>query len=280
MSVNPLKKYSEKPGTYITLPSGGKYYKTPPKLTADGELEVRPMTAGDELKLKNPDGLMNSDGLFQVIEHIVPGIEHAQEIPIPDLDSIVIGMRIATYGEMMDIGAKCPKCNHKDEYQINLRHVLVGAKKIEAADQVEIGELKINLRPYTAESSTLLSLYQVELARAARSFELAQSTDKESHKKEMLELVKRGSRLIFEIASKHIVSVETPDDGIVTDQKFIEEWLSELIAPEYQIIRDAVAALSEERVDRKMTVTCPNCENKISLEAIFDPANFFGTSSL
>jgi len=280
MTDNPLKKYSERPGTYVTLPSGGRFYKTRPRLSADGELEIRPMTAGDELKIKNPDGLMNSDGIFQVLEHIAPGIERASEIPTPDFDIIIVGMRIATYGDTMDVGAKCPKCGHDEEYQINLTNVLANATQITAPDEITIGDLKVKLRPHTAESSTILSQFQVQIARAARQFELAAVTEKEEHQKQLAEMMKRGSELIFEVASNHIVSVETPEGEIVDDPKFINEWLVELTAPEYQKIRDAVQELSTECVDRNMKIVCPQCSHDFSVEVTFDPANFFGTSSL
>mgnify|MGYP000978710000 FL=1 len=280
MTENPLKKYSERPGTYITLPSGGRYYDTPPRMTADDELEVRPMTASDEIRLKNPDGLMNSDSLYQVIEHIAPGITDARKIPTPDLDIIVIGMRIATYGETMNINVRCTKCSHDSEYQINLMGILANARKIEGADQVEIGELKVNIMPHTSESNTMLNNYQVELVRAARAIESAIAADKEPLNQQLSEIIDRGSRLVFEIATKHIRSVETPDGIIVTEPDFIAEFLRELPAPEYQIIRDAVNKLSKEVIDRSVKFKCGECDKENKVEVAFDPANFFANSSL
>lgn len=280
MTDNPLKRYSQRPGTYVALPSGGKYYTVPPKLTADGELEVRPMTASDEIKLKSPDGLMNSNSLYQVIEHVAPGITDGKTIPTPDLDIIVIAMRIATYGKMMDVGARCANCGHDEHYQIDLSRIIASAKKIEAPDSVKVGDLTVNLRPHTSESNTLLSTYQIEVGRAVRHFELASATDKPEHSRNLHETITRGSELLFDILTKTIVSVETPEDETITDEKFIRDWLEDLASPDYQIIRDAVNELSQERVNRKMKFQCAKCEHHNEVEVSFDPANFFGSSSL
>lgn len=279
MSENPLKKYSQRPGTYVKLPSGGRYYNDPPKMSADGELEVRPMTAMDEIRLKNPDGLLNSEALFQVIEHVAPGINDAREIPTPDLDLIVIAMRIATYGELMDVSSSCKKCSETEVYQMNLSGVIASAKTIDAPDSVKIDDLTVNIKPHTAESNTMLSNYQVEIARAARQFEQASIDQKQKTNDMLADIMKKGSKLLFEIAAKHIVSVTTPD-GEINDKEFIREWLEELKAPDYQKIRDGVNALSKECVNRKMSYTCSKCETRNEVEVTFDPANFFGASSL
>jgi hypothetical protein len=278
--TNPLKKYSQRPGTYVALPSSGRYYIDLPALTADGELEVRPMTASDEIRLKSPDGLMNSNSLYQVIEHVAPGIVNGKNIPTPDLDVIVIAMRIATYGKMMDVGARCAKCGHDEQYQIDLSSIIAGARKITAPDSVKVGDLTVNLRPHTSESNTMLSTYQIEVSRAARHFELASISDKPEHSKNLRDAIIRGGDLLFEILAKTIVNVETPDEDVITDETFIREWLKDLAAPDYQIIRDAVNELSQECVNRKMKFQCAKCEHKNEVEVSFDPANFFGSSSL
>lgn len=280
MSDNPLMKYSARPGTYVTLPSKGKYYQNEIELTADGELEIRPMTASDEIRLKNPDGLMNSNSLYQVIEHIAPAIKNAKNMPTPDLDVIVIGMRIATYGEMMDVISKCQECNHEDTYQINLTQILAGAKSITAPDVIKIGDLEVTLRPQTSESKTMMNNYKVEVSRAARQLEHSTASGEDEINSEFVKILQKGSSLIFEIAAKHIVSVSTPDDETITDHATIYEWLDDMAAPDYQVIRDAVNLLSEEVINRNFKFACTECENVNDVEVSFDPANFFGTSSL
>ena len=59
--TNPLLKAYRSSSLYISLPSGGKFYKEKPKLSADGELAVYAMTARDELITKTPDALFNGE---------------------------------------------------------------------------------------------------------------------------------------------------------------------------------------------------------------------------
>ena len=42
-------------------------------------------------------------------------------MPITDLDTVLIGIRIASYGEKMDYTSTCSKCNNVDEYELDLR---------------------------------------------------------------------------------------------------------------------------------------------------------------
>jgi len=280
LAENPLKQYSKRPGTFVSLPSDGKFYTVPPEMSADGEIEIRPMTASDEIKLKNPDGLMNSESLFQVIEHIAPGIANAKDIPTPDLDIIVIGMRLATYGQFMDVNVTCKNCSHTENYQINLSNVLASAGKITAPDKVNVGGLVVSIRPHTTESNTMYSNYQVELLRAARMVETNVMENKEPLNKQLAEIMAKGSQILYEIAMNHVTSVMMPDGNSITDKSLIKEWLADLAAPDYQLVRDAVNALSKEQIDRNVSFHCTQCETENKVEVSFDPANFFGASSL
>ena len=41
-----------------------------------------------------------------------------------DLDTILIGIRIASYGEKMEYTSTCPKCENADNYEIDLRQFM------------------------------------------------------------------------------------------------------------------------------------------------------------
>ena len=98
-NTNPLNKYFRQAAIHITLPSNGDY---PPHVitpSATGEFPVMPMTAKDEIKFKTPDALMNGQGVVDVIQSCCPDIKDAWQIRSHDLDTILIAIRIATYGE-------------------------------------------------------------------------------------------------------------------------------------------------------------------------------------
>lgn len=282
MNNNPLLKFQTKPGTFVKLPSGGKFYKTAPELSIDGELEVLPMNAMDELQMMNPDGLINNESLFTVISHIAPGIKNVKEIVVPDLDVIFIAMRVITYGPEMDINTTCPKCDQKDSYTMSLLPVLSSIKPISTNTQLIIDNFKINIQPYTLQSQTKLNEYMMNVQRAARKLQNLISDDNsedetDEYKAEMSAAVNKNAQELFKVAAYSIVSVVTDDDSSVTDQSFIFEWLGSLPAPKYQKIKDAITELSKSCINRTFKYVCNNekCKSENELEIDFDPGNFF-----
>ena len=102
--ANPLTKYYRQPAIYIKFPSGGKYYTddivTP---TENGEHAVLPMTAKDDLSFKTPDSLMSGQSTVDVIKSCVPDIKDPWKLVNYDVDTVLIAIRIAGYGETMDL---------------------------------------------------------------------------------------------------------------------------------------------------------------------------------
>ncbi len=110
---NPLNKYFRQPAVYVSLPTEGNYPPTVLEKSQTGEIGVMPMTARDEIKFKTPDALMNGQGVVDVIQSCVPQIKDAWQISNYDLDTILIAIRIATYGETMDINFNVPITNEQ-----------------------------------------------------------------------------------------------------------------------------------------------------------------------
>src|SRR5210317_2475467 len=120
MSSNPLQKHYRQPQLYLTLPSGGQWW---PKNSIDwpttGELAVYSMTAKDELAMKTPDALLNGQATVDVIQSCVPNIKNAWHAPSIDLDTILIAIRIATYGETMELTTKVPNTGEEKAFTID-----------------------------------------------------------------------------------------------------------------------------------------------------------------
>ena len=105
-NTNPLSKYFRQPSVYVGLPSGGNYPPTVMERSQTGEIGVQPMTARDEVIFKTPDALMNGQGVVDVIQSCIPQIKDAWQLINYDLDTVFIAIRIATYGETMNIEFK------------------------------------------------------------------------------------------------------------------------------------------------------------------------------
>lgn len=282
MTNNPLTSYINKPGVYVRLPSGGRFYDHPPTLTADGDIEVHALTAIDELYLKNPDGLFNNDSLNKVIRNVIPNIPDPSEVVTSDLDVLLVAMRIATYGKDMDVGVKCKKCNHLDNYSIDLMNVLATAKTIPDDNEVELKNgLVIKVKPYTIATKSKISEYTYSIAAIARKFQ-ASSNDQDNEKlrKELAAAINNSSSDLIKLTSASVISITTPDDQVVKEQEYIQEFIEKLDAPSYNMMKDKIAELSNETVNRKFNFTCSECGEDNTGEVGFDPANFFDSSSV
>ena len=152
---NPLQKYFRQPKNYVRLPSRGKYY---PVGTLDmpvtGELAVYAMTAKDELTFKTPDALMNGQATVDVIQSCVPSIKNAWFMPSIDLDAVLIAIRLATYGEKMDINITVPNTTIKRDYSLDLRTALDELLLAKFEERLVVGQMQVLVRPVTYKEFT------------------------------------------------------------------------------------------------------------------------------
>jgi hypothetical protein len=284
VSNNPLKEFYTQTGIYVTLPSEGRFYKSPVKTSADGDIEVLPMNAVDEMQFQNPDGLLNNESLIKVLERVVPGISNPREITKPDLDVLLIALRIVTYGKDMDVNTKCTKCNHEAVYAVDLQNILSSAKKISKDNVAMVGELKVYVKPFTIVSQNKLNEYLINIQRTARKFQKQSSAniDDTNVIEEMKAVIGKEIREsaieLFNIAGNLIEKIELPNGEIVENREFINEWLDNVKAPDYKNIREKINELSKEVINREFKYTCAKCETPNTVEVNFDPANFFGLS--
>ena len=151
MSDNPLKDLYRSKSVYLNLPSGGRFYDSGLNLSIDSELGVMPMTAVDEIKLKAPDALFNGDALFDLFKSCVPDIALADEVPTCDVDMILMGIKVATHGEMLEVTSTCAKCEKDGEYEISLPSLMASAQPIDKENVIEtLNEYIQNLNHFKA----------------------------------------------------------------------------------------------------------------------------------
>ena len=175
---NPLNKYFRQASIYVTLPSGTNY---PPHVVTPsetGELGVMPMTAKDEIRFKTPDALMNGQGVVDVIQSCVPNIKDAWEIKSYDLDTILVAIRIATYGETMEINFTVPGAKETVAHTVNLPAILdeLRATKVDGHITLKDG-LKITVRPLTYKDMTSTSLQTFQQQKMYRAIQDSQLPD-------------------------------------------------------------------------------------------------------
>jgi hypothetical protein len=141
ISQNPLFSFMRQPKIFIKLPSGGKFWNQGSlSIPETGEFPVYSMTAKDELMFKTPDALMNGQAIVDVIQSCIPNIKNAWDTPAIDLDTILIAMRLATYGEKMTVSNTIPVLEEEVDFELDLRMLLDQQQNSTWMDQIIIDE--------------------------------------------------------------------------------------------------------------------------------------------
>ena len=282
--ANPLAQYYRKPGTYIELPSAGRYYKVAPKMSDTGELAVYPMTAKDELALKNPDSLLNGEALKQVIASVCPDIADVSEIPAPDIDAILVAMRMTSYGDDMelDVTHGCEESGGKSQrVTVGLGSVLSTSRTIpETLGTVTLANgVVVQLKPYTLEAQSRLLRVQFNTMRQLQGAEANENSTIE----QKADIANRGYdqlvALSQDILASSITVVRLPDGVEVTNFNHIYEWVKNLDRASNERLDEEIKAFGKYGITRTLEVTCDHCKNKFTTDMLFDPTSFFNVGS-
>ena len=278
---NPLNKYFRQPAIYVSLPTGGNY---PPHIVTPsktGEFGVMPMTAKDEIRFKTPDALMNGEGVVDVIQSCVPDLKDAWQIKAYDLDTILIAIRIATYGETMDINFTVPVANEQISHTLNLPAILDSIKSVQIKNECTLKDgLKIEVRPLTYKDITNTSLTTFQQQKLYSSVQDSKMTDEEKTKR-FDESFKALTELSMGLLLRNIEKITTPDGAEVTDPVQIKEFIDNADAG---LITELQDELNELRVQgstkpAKLKATEEQIKKgapaSYEIPVTFDTANFF-----
>jgi len=277
-SSNPLKAFFRQPAIYLKLPSNGSFWpEGSVEFPHNRELPVYPMTAVDEITYRTPDALFSGQSVIDVVQSCIPAIKNAWAMPYIDVNSILIGIRVASYGHAMEVSTVCTNCNHEDDFELDLRHVLNQMKTPDYTKKVEYGDLEIIFRPMTYEEQNQNNLEQYEQQRMISMIPASDLPDEEKILR-MAEVMKNITKLTVRALKTSIAAVRTPS-AVVTDTDHIEEFLSNCDRTVFNIVREQVIALRQANELKPLSLTCTECGTKYDQQLSLDMANFFGPAS-
>ena len=273
--TNPLIQAYKKPALYVTLPSGGDYYKTKPKLSIDNELAVYAMTARDELITKTPDALFNGEATVSLIKSCCPDIVEPETMPVGDLLVILIGIRQASYGKEIDIDVKCPECEFGNQLSLDANVMLSKAKKeiVDTSITLPTG-FKVVCNQYTLRDRTMLQVQQIKQTKMIQGLSDAKLDDIERQDlfgKTFVEI----AELTVNLITNSILSVQGEKIDLVEDKDTIREWLQTITKSDYELIRGKVEELSESGLETEFNANCQECGHSWKTGVDLDIANFF-----
>ena len=279
MTNNPLKKHFRQPKIYIKLPSMGKWWPQGSlEMTENGELPVMSMTGKDEMLVKTADALMNGSATTSMIESCMPSIKDAWSTPRIDLDTIMIAIRIATYGPEMSVETKCPHCSHFNGGDIDLRWVMENIKQPELDPKFVCEDLMLHLKLVDYRAISKLDQDTYEEQRVIR--QLSQEGISTAQRQNILETaVKTLAQKLGMRLAESVAKITTEDGEAVADKEMIADFISNTDKATFDKIRDIINEYNSGYKIPDMTIKCESCDQTYESKLEFDPANFFAPGS-
>lgn len=282
-SSNPLFKHFRQPKLYIRLPSQGNYYPNGAlERTETNEYPVLAMTAKDELMFKTPDALLNGQSTVSVIQSCIPNIKNAWTVPSIDIDAILVAIRIATYGEKMDLEITVPglKENADRGYEIDLRMLLDQMTENVYDNIIDAGDFKIEIEPMSYKRFTDIALKTFEeqrLFRVINNEELSE-TEKLS---QFNESFARLTELNISQIANSVVAIQFEGEEPVTNKQHIAEFIDNADKDVYKKIITHLDIQKEKFSIKPIEIQCSpedvanGAPESFQVPITFDQANFF-----
>ena len=275
---NPLSSFYRQPKIYVRLPSKGKFYEPGSlDLSENGEYPVYAMTAKDELLFKTPDALLNGTSTVELIKSCIPAILNPWVMPNIDLDFALIAIRIATYGDKMDVGTNCPHCDAENSYDMDLTAWLDIFNNFIYNTDIAVDPLTVHVRPYTYKEVTKTALKSMEQQRIFQVINDDTISDEVKLEKFGASFLKL-TELTVDVIADCITAIDTPD-GSVSDKAMNKEFIANCSKDIFQKIQDHVVQMKELIEFKAQDVTCGECSKPFSLPVTMDQSNFFAVKS-
>ena len=275
---NPLRQYFRQPAIYIELPSQGKFYPQGAlNMPQTNKLPVYPMTAIDEITYRTPDALFNGQATVNVIQSCVPDIKNAWSIPSMDIDTVLVSIRIASYGHEMGFSTQCPACQHVSDQAIDLRNVLDSMRPVDYAKPITSGDMEIYFRPMSYQNMSDNNKLQYENQKMLQNIpdSTSSDTDKMSALSKALQEV---TAMTVKALAQSIAMVKTPT-AMVSEPEFIEELLKNCDRKLFNEIRDYIVTNKAQSEMQPIKLICPECKHEYEQTVTLDMSSFFEPAS-
>ena len=265
--VNPLAGLMRQPKLTIKLPSQGHFWSAGSiNLNAANEYKVYSMTAKDELLLKNPATQSGGKALVEVIQSCIPDIRNAWETPGIDLDTILIGIRIATYGPKLKVPVTVEDISA--EYEVNLLDILDNLLA-EASwnEQFPLDNgMIVFLSPMTAKIMKLVNDEKMDEEQKVALFR---------------ESFVKLTDITLNVVASSVKKIITDDGAVVENPKYIQEFMDNVDRDVFTKIRLRINELTLANSIKPLKVESTPAMRQVGVGEVIDlpiefsPENFF-----
>ncbi len=278
--MSELQKYYRAPKLYVRIPSQG-FFNPDMEQSMSGELAVMAMTGRDETMAKNPDALLNGEAVTSMIKSCVPGITDPANIPITDIDTLLIAIKIATNGDEHEVAAKCPKCATESRGVVNLRNVLPTAKMLESEYTVKLDTgVVVYLRPYTYAMQTEAALAAFDETKTLQSLQREKDINSES-----MSIYNKSFRRMAEMSvsllARSILKVVTPEGTEVSNPEELFSFIQNIDSGSAKKLDEVLATINSLDISKDFEMKCvkESCNHVWATQVDFNPTDFFADGS-
>jgi hypothetical protein len=282
-NTNPLQKYYRQPAIYIKLPSGGRYYPkevfTP---TETGEIPILPMTAKDELTFKTPDSMINGQATVDVIKSCVPNLLDPWKMVNYDTDAVLLAIRIATFGETMDVTYNVPGAVEQQTSTVNLPALLEEVGKIQIEDYATTSKgFKVKIQPLDYKTLTKVQIAKFEQQKMYGTINNSTLTE-EQKQTAFAKSFETLNTVNFSLLLDSIQEITTPEGAVVTDKQQILDFVNNADTKTVREIEEKLTALRLQAQMKPIKVKATEDQIKkgvpstFEVPITFDNSNFFG----
>lgn len=234
------KSDTKYPSDTIPLPTRGWFYPEGHPLYC-GEIELKQMSAREEDLLANRDLMKNGKVLDKLLEALVVDKSiKPEEILVPDINAIFIGIRRLAYGDEYPVSVTCPDCAQTNKVTINLANL-------------ENKSFDFDNHPRGENSFT----FKLPNSGVVITYKILNQIDQQAIDAELKQLKK-----MFKESSKELTTrlkyIITSIDGISNPQtvrKFVDE---KLMANDSRELRKQMRDTNPD-VDMSFNFNCQHC---------------------
>ena len=281
LGANPLAKHFRQAKIYISLPSGGKFW---PKGTIDypenGQLPIFAMTAKDEITMNTPDALLNGQSTVDVLQSCCPNIKDAWQCPSIDLDTLLIAIRIATYGEKLTMNTKVPNTDIEKSFELDMRTLLDKYTTTKYEDVLQAGEFLVQICPMSYKTFTSVAMKTFEEQRLLQTVS-NEDMKQEEKLKRFQSSFKTMTDINVNMICDSISAIQYQEEDPVTNTAHIREFVENADAKVYNAIKNHVEKIKDNFSNKPMKVEATPEEieagapKTYDVPIVFDQSNFF-----
>lgn len=269
---SPLAKYTRQPKLYMNLPNGGKWYGK--NIDKVEEVEVYSMTASDEIGLKTPDGLYSGKVVTNVIKNCIPAIKDPWFIPMTDFEYILASIRLASYGEIINIDSTCSSCKNVDTFAIDIQNILRHYEQIEFKSEVKINDFLFRMRPLCYKEATELNKISMQVQRSLMQT-IPTIEDDDKRQETIDSLYEQINMATLNAITACVVDISTPDGEVESQPIIIQDFIKNSDPIFFNTLQKAYKENTEKFTLPKSDIECSSCGHKDKISANLDYASFF-----